>query len=175
MRKGVYFALFAMIIIVSAANYLVQFPINDWLTWGVFPYPVSFLVTELTNRFYGPRTARRVVYVGFVVAVFCSALLSTPKIAFASGSAFLVSQLLDIAIFNRFRQGVWWYGPLFASISASIVDASVFWTLAFWGENISVLTLAIGDTAIKMSMDLAMLSPFRFFIRSQSQMYFRPN
>ena len=30
----------------TASNIAVQFPINDWLTWGALTYPVSFLVTE---------------------------------------------------------------------------------------------------------------------------------
>lgn len=90
----------SMLLCVIASNYLVLFPINDWLTWGAFPYPISFLVTELTNRFYGPKVARRVIYVGFAMGVILSIWLATPKIAFASGLAFLISQLLDVSIFN---------------------------------------------------------------------------
>lgn len=158
------FAYLAMIAIVSASNYLVLFPINDWLTWGAFPYPVSFLVTELTNRFYGPKIARRVVYVGFIVAAF-SISFSTPKIALASISAFLISQLLDIAVFNKLRRAVWWYAPLFASVSSSLIDACIFWSIAFWGEEVPLLTWALGDTAVKLSIDLLMLTPFRLVIR----------
>ena len=43
----------AMAIIVAVSNYAVQFPINEWLTWGALTYPVTFLVTDLTNRCYG--------------------------------------------------------------------------------------------------------------------------
>jgi len=154
----------AMIVIIAAANYLVQFPINDWLTWGSFPYPASFLVTELTNRIYGPKTARKVVCVGFVLGVILSIGLATPKIALASGSAFLVAQLLDISIFNRLRQGSWWVAPFFASFGASLIDASIFWTIAFWGESVPVLTWALGDTSVKLGLDILMLTPFRLVI-----------
>ena len=44
----------AMIVIVVASNWLVQFPINDLLTWGAITYPFSFLVTDLTTRLRGP-------------------------------------------------------------------------------------------------------------------------
>ena len=37
-----------MVGIVALSNYAVQFPINDWLTWGALTYPVAFLVTDLT-------------------------------------------------------------------------------------------------------------------------------
>ena len=73
----------------------------DLLTWGAFTYPLAFLVNDLTNRRFGPAAARMVVLAGFALAVILSVWLATPRIAIASGSAFLVAQLLDVAIFNR--------------------------------------------------------------------------
>lgn len=93
----------AMIVVIVASNILVQHPINDWLTWGALTYPVAFLVTDLTNRSLGAASARRVVQVGFAVAVVLSAVLATPRIAAASGVAFLAAQLLDIHVFDRLR------------------------------------------------------------------------
>ena len=81
---GLTVGVLAMALIVTAANIGVQIPINDWLTWGAFTYPISFLVTDLCNRAMGPRHARRVVYVGFVFAVALSAYFATPRIAVAS-------------------------------------------------------------------------------------------
>lgn len=163
-------AFIAMTFIVVASNYLVLFPINDWLTWGAFSYPISFLVTELTNRKLGPQKARKVVYLGFILAVLLSAWLATPKIALASGTAFLFSQLLDILVFNRLRNAAWWCAPLFASVIASTLDASIFWGIAFWGENVPLVTWALGDTAVKIAVDVAMLTPFRFAIRRQTSL-----
>lgn len=160
-----YIPFLAMAAVVAASNFLVMFPINDWLTWGTFTYPISFLITELTNRQWGPQRARKVVYVGFAIGVTLSILFATPKIALASGSAFLCAQLLDISVFNRFRSAAWWCAPFFASFSASLVDASLFWSMAFWGENLPVLTWAIGDTSVKLLIDIAMLTPFRLAIR----------
>ena len=50
----------AMAAIVIASNVLVQFLVGDFLTWGAFTYPFSFLVTDLMNRLHGPAAARRV-------------------------------------------------------------------------------------------------------------------
>jgi uncharacterized PurR-regulated membrane protein YhhQ (DUF165 family) len=161
-------AFLAMIAVVALSNYLVQFPINDWLTWGAFPYPVSFLITELTNRFYGPKAARQVVYVGFIVAAILSIAIATPKIALASLTAFFVSQMLDIAIFNKLRQATWWQAPLLASTIASTVDATIFWSIAFFGEPMPILTWAIGDTIIKLLLDVFLLTPFRLMIRQKT-------
>lgn len=164
-RYTLFFYSLAMMIIVALSNYLVQFPINDWLTYGAFSYPMSFLVTELTNRTYGPRVARRVVYAGFILAVMLSIWIATPKIALASGSAFLVAQLLDIFVFNRMRQMSWWYAPFFASLAASAIDTGLFWTIAFWGEDIPLWSWMAGDFGVKISIDIVMLMPFRIAIR----------
>src|SRR4029453_7128537 len=90
-------AIVAMVVIVAASHWLVQFPINDWLTWGAFTYPFSFLVTDLTNRRFGPAAARRVIYAGFAVGVVASAaIVQEARIPIASGTAFLIAQLLDV-------------------------------------------------------------------------------
>jgi uncharacterized PurR-regulated membrane protein YhhQ (DUF165 family) len=154
-----------MIGVVSASNLLVQFPINDWLTYGAFSYPVSFLISELTTRMHGAKQARKVVYVGFIVGVLFSFVLATPRIAIASGTAFLISQLLDITIFSRLRKtGNWWMAPLCASIFASAIDTFIFWTVAFWGEDLPFVTWALGDMGVKICADLLMLLPFRLML-----------
>ena len=154
----------AMTVIVTASNFLVQYPINDWLTWGALTYPVAFLVTDLTNRKLGARSARRVVYVGFALAVILSAVLATPRIAMASGSAFLVAQLLDIVVFDRLRRARWWLAPLVSSTLASVVDTALFFSLAFAGTGFPWITLAFGDLGVKLAMALVMLIPFRMLL-----------
>jgi len=151
----------AMVAIVASANYLVQFPVNDWLTWGALTYPVSYFVTDLTNRWYGPERARRVVYAGFVLAVILSAWLASPRIALASGTAFLISQLMDVAVFNRLRGGRWWRAPLISSALGSLVDTALFFALAFYATDVSWVTLATGDYAVKVAIALLMLGPYR--------------
>ena len=94
-------ATFAMMAVVCASNYLVQFPLPllpDWLTWGALTYPFAFLVTDLTNRLAGPACARRAVICGFALGVTLSVITATPRIALASGTAFLLGQLLDISL-----------------------------------------------------------------------------
>ena len=154
----------AMAAIVTASNFLVQHPINDWLTWGALTYPIAFLVTDLTNRSLGPAAARRVIYAGFVIAVVLSLSLATPRIALASGSAFLVAQLLDIYVFDRLRRRVWWQAPLASSSIGSTVDTALFFGLAFAGTGVPWVTLGLGDLAAKFALALFMLVPFRLLM-----------
>lgn len=104
-------AIAAMGVVVLSSNILVQYAINDWLTWGAITYPFAFLVSELVNRSFGPQQARRVAWVGFAVAVAASLVLAPPRIALASGAAFIASQWLDIGVFHRLRAGRWWRAP----------------------------------------------------------------
>ncbi|MEM0898686.1 MAG: queuosine precursor transporter [Pseudomonadota bacterium] len=200
-----------MCAVVALSNYLVQsgengplFPVNfqlgpinlaDLLTWAAFTYPVAFFVTDLTNRRFGPRQAHIVVLAGFALAVVLSIWLATPRIAIASGTAFLVAQLLDVSIFNRMRRRTWWKAPLISSIIGSLIDTLIFFTLAlapffsgidlFFGMEDGSLgfavpfltfgpevplwaSLAFGDFCVKIVVGLAMLIPYGVLLRVSS-------
>lgn len=154
----------AMMLVVTASNYLVQFPINDWLTYGALTYPIAFLVTDLTNRCLGSAQARRVVIWGFALAVVLSLWLATPRIALASGVAFLSAQLLDIVVFNRLRQQRWWKAPLISSSAASTLDTALFFSLAFAGTGLPWMTWALGDLGCKLLIAGLLLLPFRLLV-----------
>lgn len=196
MRTRFIVAVLAMATIVVASNYLVQFPVQaqlggvnlaDLLTWGAFTYPIAFLVTDLTNRHFGPRGARGVVLVGFAIAVVWSVFLASPRIALASGSAFLLAQFLDVSIFHRMRAGLWWRGPLISSVLGSVLDTLIFFGLAFSarfafldtglglddgslafgvpflgvGQEVPLwVSLAAGDFIVKILVAVALLVPF---------------
>ncbi|HEV7435637.1 MAG TPA: queuosine precursor transporter [Pseudorhizobium sp.] len=188
---SVYVLLMAAIVV--ASNFFVQFPLSgtlfginlgDLLTWGAFTYPVAFLVTDLTNRQFGPSIARRVVLAGFVVGVGVSFWTAMPRIAVASGTAFLFGQLLDISVFNRLRRQTWWHAPLAGSLVGSAIDTALFFSLAFapafsvlgpnepfaieWAPILGVLSTeaprwtswALGDLGVKILVGIVMLLPY---------------
>ena len=161
-------AALAMAAVVLASNILVQFPINDWLTWGAITYPAAFLVSELVNRRHGPMQARRVAWVGFAVAAVASLVLAPARIAIASGAAFLLSQWLDIGVFDRLRHGSWWRAPLVATLLAAVLDTAVFWSIAFAGTSDPWVTWALGDLAVKLALGVSLLLPFRLLIGNRA-------
>jgi uncharacterized integral membrane protein (TIGR00697 family) len=189
----------AMAAIVVASNILVQFLYGQWLTWGAFTYPFAFLVTDVMNRVYGVAVARKVVFAGFLTGVACSIIgtqimgefgpLVTWRIALGSGLAFLTAQLLDVAIFDRLRNGVWWRAPLASTLVGSSVDTAIFFTIAFsgaltvlepandvsWaGDMLPLLgsgpvaplwvSLAVADWSVKLALALIALLPFRLIV-----------
>ncbi|MBH61947.1 MAG: hypothetical protein CL569_05765 [Alphaproteobacteria bacterium] len=160
--RALWLPIAAMVVVVVVSNIAVQYPINDWITWGALTYPVAFLVTDLTNRRFGVGATRRVVYVGFAIAVVLSIWASGPRIAIASGSAFLAAQLLDVLIFDRLRRSeAWWRAPLVSSLSASALDTALFFSIAFAGTGLPWVTWGLGDFGVKVAMALALLIPFR--------------
>ncbi|MEM1076764.1 MAG: queuosine precursor transporter [Pseudomonadota bacterium] len=196
MKRAYFFGILAMAAIVVASNILVQFLFGNWLTWGAFTYPLAFLVTDIMNRAFGADAARRVVFVGFIVGVICSLIgtqimgefgpLVTLRIALGSGIAFLIAQLIDVAIFSALRNGKWWRAPLASTLIGSTIDTALFFTIAFsaglsfiepsndvsWaGDILPVLgfgpnaplwvSLAIADWGVKLSLALIALIPFR--------------
>ncbi|MXQ11236.1 queuosine precursor transporter [Microvirga makkahensis] len=143
-------ALAAMTLVVLSSNILVQYPfqhlgLDDYLTWGAFSYPFAFLVTDLSNRRFGPKGARRIVYTGFALAVALSIVLATPRIAIASGAAFLTAQLLDIQIFFRLRGYAWWMPPFVSSVISSGLDTAIFFSFAFYCGAVPGFDLTITD------------------------------
>lgn len=104
------------------------------LTVGMIPFPVTFLLTDLLNEFYGKRAARFVTWVGFAMALLAYAFiyiaLSIPiaemtksatwdgvtaagfdnvfngskRMILASLIAYLISQFTDIGVFHLLRR-----------------------------------------------------------------------
>ena len=165
-----------MAIVICASNYLVQFPfsyfgLQEILTWGAFTYPITFLITDLANRFFGKEFAKKIVIFGFILGIIFSFILTFEefnlivlRIVIASGVAFLAGQLLDISVFNTLRNKLWFIPPLVSSILGSILDTVVFFSIAFYGTDSSWIILAVGDLAVKLFVDFAMLLPFRIAI-----------
>lgn len=115
--------------------------------------------------------------------------LVTLRIAIGSGTAFLIAQLIDVVIFDRLRKGVWWRAPLASTLIGSALDTAIFFTIAFsasliWlepGNDVSWandmlpmlgfgpvaplwMSLALADFAVKISISLIALVPFRLIV-----------
>ena len=178
MNKIVLLLSVIMGIVVLASNYLVQFPIHYYglseiLTYGAFTYPIAFLITDLANRSYGKEIAKKIVYFGFFIGVLFTLFFSTNfsdlisiRIAIGSGTAFIVSQRIDVYVFDKLRKKYWIIPPLASSINGSVIDTFLFFSIAFYATGIPWFTLAIGDLAVKLLVALLMLIPFRILLRT---------
>ncbi|MFP2907875.1 queuosine precursor transporter [Pyxidicoccus sp. 3LFB2] len=109
-------------------------PIVAVMSIGMLPFPVTFLLTDILNEFYGKKAARFITWVGFFMAIFCFAVIAIAvqvpwapltraanwqgavegsfnniftggqRILMASMLAYLIGQFCDIAIFNLLKR-----------------------------------------------------------------------
>ena len=178
MTKSLVLLSFLMGVVVLSSNYLVQFPINYYgfneiLTYGAFSYPIAFLITDLANRSFGKLFARKIVYLGFFLGIGFTILFSTDfedyisiRIAIGSGIAFLVSQLLDVQIFDKLRKKKWFIAPLTSSMIGSTIDTFLFFSISFYATGVPWITLSLGDLTVKILVALLMLIPFRLLLKT---------
>ena len=178
MNKTILLLSMFMGVIVLASNYLVQFPIqyhglSEILTYGAFTYPMAFLITDLANRSFGKEIAKKIVYFGFFIGISFTLFFSTNfsdiisiRIAIGSGTAFIISQRLDVYVFDKLRNKYWFIPPLASSINGSVIDTFLFFSIAFYATGIPWFTLALGDLAVKLFVTLLMLIPFRILLKT---------
>lgn len=111
------------------------------------------------------------------------------RIALGSGMAFLLAQMSDVAVFDRLRAQSWWRAPLVSSFIGSALDTALFFSIAFaaafvfldasepnaWAREVVPIfgfgpaaplwvSLALADFAVKMSLALVALGPYRLAI-----------
>ena len=114
---------------------------------------------------------KKIVGLGFALGVFLTLYFSTNysdlisiRIAIGSGTAFLVAQLIDVYIFDKLRNRIWYLAPLTSSLIGSSIDTFLFFSIAFSGTGINWITLSFGDLSVKIFVALAMLIPFRLLL-----------
>ena len=127
---------------------------------GMLTFPVTFLLTDLLNEYYGKRAARRVTYIGLVMALFVfgvinlaqtmpylpatyniaqehfDAVFASAKIMYiASVSAYLVGQLADIWVFHWLKKltrgRLLWLRATGSTVISQTLDSFVVSYIAF--------------------------------------------
>jgi len=120
---------------------------------GILPYPITFLVTDIVAEIYGRKKANQLVISGLIASVFVLAVILladavtatswspvdgatfhkvfglTGMAVFASMTAYLIAQFVDIRIFHfwkRLTEGKHlWLRNNFSTITSQLIDTSV--------------------------------------------------
>lgn len=155
--KNLYAIIFACLII--TANYTVQFPINEWLTYGAIMFPFTFLITDILSEKYTKEEVLSVVKLGIFIAIIPTILISDWRIALASITSFFIVQQLDVKIFHFLKeryQKQWWLRNNASTITSQFFDTVIFFTLAFSFVMPFdlIVKLIIGDFMIKLIIAL---------------------
>ena len=149
-RQLAYKLMLLHIVIIAISNYIVQFKFTVFgapLAAAAFTFPLVVVLTDLTVRLLGKETGRAVIALAFIPAILVSMAVvklgGAPdsvafRIGLGSGMAYFISNLLDVYVFQYFRERytTWWIAPALSSIASTFIDTYVFFFTAFaGGEN----------------------------------------
>jgi uncharacterized integral membrane protein (TIGR00697 family) len=147
------------IFLITLSNVLVQYPFEAFgyhTTWGAFTYPAIFILTDITVRLSSARIARKVIFcsmfpglaISYAIAGYIETVSSSGlnnflvvhtmplRVAFACFVAYVAGQLLDILVFQRYRNNrSWWLAPALSTTVGNIIDTILFFAIAFYHSS----------------------------------------
>lgn len=173
----IYLVLF-QIIVITISNFLVSIPIeflNLKLTWSAFSFPLVVLAIDLTIRILGKSIARATIAISYPFAIISSigvlliegsSVYEALRIGFASASAYGISTILDVYIFQVIREKYkyWWLAPSVSTVFANIIDTFVFFYTAFYNSTDEYMKenwveIALNQSIIKIIIGLILFLP----------------
>lgn len=92
---------------------------------GSFAAGVTFVARDVVQRSAGRRWALIAIVAGTVLSV-----LVSPRLALASGTAFLFSELVDFAVYTPLQEKRFVLAVVLSGIVGSVVDSVLFLVLA---------------------------------------------
>ena len=177
------------VILLALSNILVQYPFELFglhTTWGAFTYPAIFILTDLTTRLSKAKHARKIIFQSMFPGLLISYCLASYlenqdasqwsnifgvvhimplRIALACFVAYVLGQLIDIALFQRYRNSSpWWIAPMLSTTVGNILDTALFFAIAFYHCSNSFLSahwveIAIVDVFFKITISLVVFVP----------------
>ena len=151
---------------------------------GNIMYGTIFLGTDVLNEIYGKNQAKKAVFIGFAVMIITVIIMTIainfnphpedwaqgslvtifgfmPRILLASLSAFIVSQFIDVYVFDKIKTKLpenrfLWVRNNVSTIISQAIDTSIFVPIAFYGlvSNEILLGLMLSTYAIKVIVAL---------------------
>lgn len=147
-------------------------PFNEVvMTTGVIGFPITFIVTDLINEYYGKSAIRFVTLLGMGMIIleflllqigmmlpvsaispvsasaFNSVFGATSKVIFGSLTAYLIGQLIDIGLFhwlkNKTKGKYLWIRATGSTFGSQFFDTLIVLSIAFLGQFSMQTILAI--------------------------------
>lgn len=134
--------------------------------WGLIPVGFGLVATAGTyfagltfvlRDVLSDRFPRWVVLVLITVAALLSYVLADPRIALASGVAFLVSEVADLAVYEPLRRRGWVRAAIASNFVGSVVDTVLFLAIAgfpIWSSVPGQLVAKMTVTAVAVGLVL---------------------
>lgn len=162
-------------------------------TLGNIVYGSIFLATDILNEKYGRKEAQKSVWAGFLVAIAATIFAQLtiyyiphaedfiqphlveifsliPRIAFGSLIAYLISQSIDVYIFDKlkkkFKTKKLWLRNNVSTLASQALDTLVFTMIAFWGLYSGEVLMSILITTYVFKCIVSILdTPFMYIAK----------
>ncbi|MBK7860713.1 MAG: queuosine precursor transporter [Archangiaceae bacterium] len=148
---------------IGSKLFVLQLPVigEATVSCGAMWFPITFVLTDVINEFYGVRGARSITFVGFWMALLAFSIIwlarqipaasfspipqetfdvvfgGANRIFLASMVAYLIGQMLDITLFHAIKKATGqrfiWARSTGSTLVSQLVDTFVVTTIAFWG------------------------------------------
>lgn len=165
------------------------------LSVGMLAFPLTFVLTDVLNEFYGPAATRRVTYLGLGTAVFAFAIIYVAKslptspesplpgdmfanvfgwsarLYVGSLTAYLIGQLLDITIFTALRRVTrhryLWLRATGSTLVSQMVDTVVVTSVLLGGTKAAgyVAGVIVNSYLVKVGVAVA-LTPLIYAVHA---------
>jgi uncharacterized integral membrane protein (TIGR00697 family) len=172
------------------------------LSVGMIPFPLTFLLTDIVNEFYGTAGARRLTLVGFFAAIFVFAIINLAialptspespmagdqfkgvfgwslRLYVASLLAYLVGQMLDISVFYLLRKLTGhrfiWLRATGSTVLSQAVDTLVVTFVLLVGTKPLAFILTVARNSYVLKLVLAIgLTPLIYAGHALLRRHFR--
>jgi len=157
---------------------------------AIFVFPISYIFGDVLTEVYGYRTARRVIWLGFICNLifvffawigqmlpsasfwgdqqaYISILGVAPRILAASFCGYLVGEFANSYVLSRmkiFTKGRWlWSRTIGSTIIGQALDTSLFITIGYIGTGADVPTMIWNHWVCKVAIE-AIFTPVTYVI-----------
>ena len=153
------------------------------LSVGMLAFPLTFLLTDIVNEFFGTHGARRLTFIGLGVAIFVFTVLRvavmlptspesmltasqfetvfglSSRLYIASLSAYLIGQMLDISVFVLLRKltghRLLWLRATGSTILSQAIDTLIVNAVLMAGTKSIGFILTVARNSYVMKLALA--------------------
>lgn len=166
----------------------VQLPFNIVTTGGFFIFPITYILSDVFSEVYGYKWSRITCYLGFLAnlfaviiftftihtpspsyfenaGAFATVLGSTPRVLFASLTAFVVGDFVNDKVFAKLKEGHKYnhkgfsFRAILSSLFGEMTDSLIFYPLCFFGALPFkvLLVMMCTEVIIKTSYEIIIL------------------
>ena len=137
---------------------------REWpFSVGQLAFPITFILTDILNEFYGRKVIRRITLIAFcmiglmLVIVYASSLM--PFASFATEPNFVTAREFD----RVFTQAMWiQVASMIAFLIGNLLDISVFFVLKRATGDRMLWLRATGSTAVSQLVDTIVITGIAF-------------